>query len=301
MAATINALNTKVNNRNRFVEFFTDSAAGGDSAGSRIVADSANDFVKFSGGTNLEVVVADSDNARTITFNHTSVGASSVDNSGNTVIQDLTIDANGHVTGTASTTITPANNAQHIMGAQGGMLVNTPGGVNFTANASTNITTNYSLDSDLRGNVKFAGQSGEYVHFSDSNGGQINFHNSGTRRFVMEDDGDFHAANDIIAFSTTPSDMRLKSDIEPITDALAKVNALTGYTFTYDHAGRKSAGLLAQEVEQVLPSAVSNKRLPLGANNNEEYKTLQYDQTIALLVESVKELKSEIDILKRDK
>jgi len=301
IAATINALNTKVNNRNRFVEFFTDSAAGGDSAGSRIVADSANDFVKFSGGTNLEVVVADSDNARTITINHTSVGASSVDNSGNTVIQDLTIDANGHVTGTASTTITPANNAQHIMGAQGGLLVNTPGGVNFTANASTNITTNYSLDSDLRGNVKFAGQNTEYVHFSDSNGGQINFHNSGTRRFVMEDDGDFHAANDIIAFSTTPSDMRLKSDIEPITDALAKVNALTGYTFTYDHAGRKSAGLLAQEVEQVLPSAVSNKRLPLGANNNEEYKTLQYDQTIALLVESVKELKSEIDILKRDK
>ena len=301
IAATINALNTKVNNRNRFVEFFTDSAAGGDSAGSRIVADSANDFVKFSGGTNLEVVVADSDNARTITFNHTSVGASSVDNSGNTVIQDLTIDANGHVTGTASTTITAANNAQHIMGAQGGLLVNTPGGVNFTANASTNITTNYSLDSDLRGNIKFAGQTGEYVHFSDSNGGQINFHNSGTRRFVMEDDGDFHAANDIIAFSTTPSDMRLKSDIEPITDALAKVNALTGYTFTYDHAGRKSAGLLAQEVEQVLPSAVSNKRLPLGANNNKEYKTLQYDQTIALLVESVKELKSEIDILKRDK
>ena len=182
----------------------------------------------------------------------------------------------------------------------GGLLVNTPAG-NFTANASTNITTTYSLDSDLRGNVVFAGRTTEYVHFSDSNGGQINFHNSGTRRFVMEDDGDFHAANDIIAFSTTPSDMRLKSDIEPITDALAKVNALTGYTFTYDHAGRKSAGLLAQEVEQVLPSAVSNKRLPLGANNNEEYKTLQYDQTIALLVESVKELKSEIDILKRDK
>ena len=99
IAATINALNTKVNNRNRFVEFFTDSAAGGDSAGSRIVADSANDFVKFSGGTNLEVIVEDSDNARTIKVNHTSVGASSVDNSGNTFIQDLTIDAHGHITG----------------------------------------------------------------------------------------------------------------------------------------------------------------------------------------------------------
>ena len=296
LAATINVLNTKVNNRNRFLTFITDSADNGYSA------DSASAHIKLVGGSNLEVIKDSStSNVKQITINHSSVGASSVDNSGNTVIQDLTIDANGHVTGTASTTITSPNNAQHIMGAQGGILVNTPGGVDFSANASTNITTTYSLDSDLRGNVVFAGRTTEYVHFSDSNGGQINFHNSGTRRFVMEDDGDFHAANDIIAFSTTPSDMRLKSDIEPITDALAKVNALTGYTFTYDHAGRKSAGLLAQEVEQVLPSAVSNKRLPLGANNNKEYKTLQYDQTIALLVESVKELKSEIDILKRDK
>ena len=128
------------------------------SAGSRIVADSANDFIKFSGGTNLEVVVADSDNARTITINHTSVGASSVDNSGNTFIQDLTIDANGHVTGTASATVTSPNNAQHIMQGGGGLLVNTPGGSNFTADASTNITTTYSLDSDLRGNVHFVGQ-----------------------------------------------------------------------------------------------------------------------------------------------
>jgi len=295
VAATINALNTKVNNRNRFLTFITDSADNGYSA------DSASAHIKLVGGSNLEVIKDSStSNVKQITINHSSVGASSVNNSGNTVIQDLTIDANGHVTGTASTTITSPENASHIMAAQGGLLVNTPGS-NFTANAGTNITTTYSLDSDLRGNVVFAGRTTEYVHFSDSNGGQINFHNSGTRRFVMEDDGDFHAANDIIAFSTTPSDMRLKSDIEPITDALAKVNALTGYTFTYDHAGRKSAGLLAQEVEQVLPSAVSNKRLPLGANNNEEYKTLQYDQTIALLVESVKELKSEIDILKRDK
>ena len=297
VAATINALNTKVNNRNRFLTFITDSADNGYSA------DSASAHIKLVGGSNLEVIKDSStSNVKQITINHTSVGASSVDNSSNTFIQDLTIDANGHVTGTASATVASPNNAQHIMQQGGGLLVNTTGGSShFTADASGNITTTYSLDSDLRGDVRFAGQNTEYVHFSDSNGGQINFHNSGTRRFVMEDDGDFHAANDIIAFSTTPSDMRLKSDIEPITDALAKVNALTGYTFTYDHAGRKSAGLLAQEVEQVLPSAVSNKRLPLGANNNKEYKTLQYDQTIALLVESVKELKSEIDILKRDK
>ena len=299
IAATINALNTKVNNRNRFVEFFTDSAAGGDSAGSRIVADSANDFVKFSGGTNLEVVVADSDNARTITINHTSVGASSVDNSGNTFIQDLTIDANGHVTGTTSAAATSPNNAQHIMAAGGGLLVNTPGGSNFTADASTNITTTYSLDSDLRGNVHFVGpDNNDYIHFTDSS---LDVFINATKVGVFASDGDFHANNDIIAFSTTASDMRLKTDIEPITDALEKINALTGYTFTYDYNGRKSAGLLAQEVEEVLPSAVFDKKLVFKENDNQEYKTLQYDQTIALLVQSIKELKSEIDILKRNK
>ena len=153
IASTINALNTKVNNRNRFLTFITDSADNGYSA------DSASAHIKLVGGSNLEVIKDSStSNVKQITINHTSVGASSVDNSGNTFIQDLTIDANGHVTGTASTTITSPNNAQHIMGAQGGgLLVNTPGS-NFTADASTNITTTYSLDSDLRGNVVFAGR-----------------------------------------------------------------------------------------------------------------------------------------------
>ena len=73
------------------------------------------------------------------------------------------------------------------------------------------------------------------------------------------------------------------------------------YTFTYDYNGRKSAGLLAQEVEEVLPSAVFDKKLVFKTDDNQEYKTLQYDQTIALLVQSIKELKSEVDILKRDK
>ena len=80
------------------------------------------------------------------------------------------------------------------------------------------------------------------------------------------------------------SDMRLKDNIEPISDALSKVNALTGYTFTYEKDGRQSAGFLAQEVEEVLPSAVANRKLPLQKSDDNEYKTLEYNQTIALLV-----------------
>ena len=52
---------------------------------------------------------------------------------------------------------------QHLRTTQthnggGGLLVNTPGGSHFTADASTNVTTTYSLDSDLRGNVHFIAQ-----------------------------------------------------------------------------------------------------------------------------------------------
>ena len=294
VAATINALNTKVNNRNRFLTFITDSADNGYSA------DSAGAHIKFVGGSNLEVIKDSStSNVKQITINHTSVGASSVDNSGNTFIQDLTIDANGHVTGTTSAAATSPNNAQHIMAAGGGLLVNTPGGSPFTADASTNITTTYSIDSDLRGHVHFVGpDNNDYIHFTDSS---LDVFINTTKVGVFASNGDFHANNDIVAFSTTASDMRLKTDIEPITDALEKINALTGYTFTYDYNGRKSAGLLAQEVEEVLPSAVFDKKLVFKENDNQEYKTLQYDQTIALLVQSIKELKSEIDILKRNK
>ena len=294
IAATINALNTKVNNRNRFLTFITDSADNGYSA------DSASAHIKLVGGSNLEVIKDSStSNVKQITINHTSVGASSVDNSGNTFIQDLTIDANGHVTGTTSAAATSPNNAQHIMAAGGGLLVNTPGGSPFTADASTNITTTYSIDSDLRGHVHFVGpDNNDYIHFTDSS---LDVFINTTKVGVFASNGDFHANNDIVAFSTTASDMRLKTDIEPITDALEKINALTGYTFTYDYNGRKSAGLLAQEVEEVLPSAVFDKKLVFKENDNQEYKTLQYDQTIALLVQSIKELKSEIDILKRNK
>ena len=294
IASTINALNTKVNNRNRFLTFITDSADNGYSA------DSASAHIKLVGGSNLEVIKDSStSNVKQITINHTSVGASSVDNSGNTFIQDLTIDANGHVTGTTSATATAPNNANHIMAAGGGLLVNTPGGSHFTADASTNVTTTYSLDSDLRGNVHFIGpDTNDFLHFTDSS---LDVFINSTKVGVFASNGDFHANNDIVAFSTTASDMRLKTDIEPITDALEKINALTGYTFTYDYNGRKSAGLLAQEVEEVLPSAVFDKKLVFKENDNQEYKTLQYDQTIALLVQSIKELKSEIDILKRNK
>jgi hypothetical protein len=114
----------------------------------------------------------------------------------------------------------------------------------------------------------------------------------------LEDDGDLHVDGDVIAFSTTISDERLKENIQPIGDALSKVSQLNGVTFTYKADGKESAGLIAQDVEKVLPSAITEKELPLKIDDGNEYKVLQYDQTIGLLVEAIKELKAEIDELK---
>jgi hypothetical protein len=134
--------------------------------------------------------------------------------------------------------------------------------------------------------------------------GLIKFRNgtaSGTslpEKMRLETDGDLHVDGNVVAYSTTISDIRLKKDISPIEDAVTKVQRLNGCTFTYLKDDRKSAGLIAQDLEKVLPSAVIEDEAVFHGEEGEAYKTVQYDQVIGLLVEAIKELKSEIEELK---
>lgn len=123
---------------------------------------------------------------------------------------------------------------------------------------------------------------------------------SGTlsENFLMQNDGDFHADGDVIAYSTTISDERLKDDIKVVESALDKVKQLRGVTFKYKTDGKVSAGVIAQEVEKVLPEAVSDKELPLKADDGEKYKVVQYDALHALMIEAIKELSDEVARLK---
>ena len=114
----------------------------------------------------------------------------------------------------------------------------------------------------------------------------------------LENDKDLHVDGNVVAYSTTISDIRLKKDIAPIEDAVTKVQQLNGCTFTYLKDDRKSAGLIAQDVEKVLPSAVIEDEAVFHGEKGETYKTVQYDQLVGLLVEAVKELKAEIEELK---
>jgi len=122
-------------------------------------------------------------------------------------------------------------------------------------------------------------------------------------------DGMIHATNDIVAFS---SDKRLKENIRPIENALDKVNKLSGFVYNWNELANQKAqydmnkdyvGVYAQDVEEVQPEAVD---LAPFDNDGEDksisgdnYLTVQYEKLVPLLIESIKELKAEIEELKK--
>ena len=149
-----------------------------------------------------------------------------------------------------------------------------------------------SLSDDVK-----VGNSHDYVWADASIG--LRFYTSNAEEMRLEDDGDLHVDGDVIAFSTTVSDATLKYDISPIEHALDKVAQLTGVTYKYLKDGMESAGLLAQDVEKVMPYAVKERKVPLHKNDGKSYKTLNYDNLHALLIESIKELTAKVEKLEK--
>ena len=122
--------------------------------------------------------------------------------------------------------------------------------------------------------------------------------------------GEIRATNDITAFF---SDIRLKQNLKKIERPLDKVCQLRGVLYepnalavTHGFQQEEMVGVIAQEVEKVLPQAV--KPAPFdtyfdneGASHSisgEDYKTVKYEKLVPLLIEAIKELKAEVDELR---
>jgi len=107
--------------------------------------------------------------------------------------------------------------------------------------------------------------------------------------------GAITAGGDITAFYT--SDITLKTKIESITGALNKVTSLSGITFNWNDKAegkdqeRREAGVIAQQIQEVLPEAV--------ATRDNGTLAVRYEQLVPLLIEAIKELKAEVDLLKK--
>ena len=100
-------------------------------------------------------------------------------------------------------------------------------------------------------------------------------------------DGSITAGGNVTAYS----DAKLKTNLQVINGSLDKVAALTGYTFDRIDTGESQTGLIAQDVLKVLPEAVGYAE--------DGTLTLAYGNLVGLLVEAIKELKGEIEELKR--
>jgi hypothetical protein len=91
---------------------------------------------------------------------------------------------------------------------------------------------------------------------------------------------------------TATSDVALKENITTISDALATVDKLRGVDFTWKDGGKNGTGLIAQEVESVVPEAVLDV-----TTNDETTKTIAYGNLTGVLVEAIKDLKKKVEAL----
>jgi len=120
------------------------------------------------------------------------------------------------------------------------------------------------------------------------------FRNNTTNVAGIDASGNGRFIGDVVAFSS--SDARLKENLEVIPDALAKVQSLTGYTFNWNdkqnayEAGKRDVGVIAQDVEVVLPEVVIDRETT-------GYKAVNYEKLVPLLIEAIKEQQTHINKL----
>ena len=100
------------------------------------------------------------------------------------------------------------------------------------------------------------------------------------------------ATGDVTAFS----DKTLKTEISTINDALSTVGKLRGVSYKWLKDGKPSIGVIAQEVEEVIPEVVHTTEY-----EGKDVKSVDYGKLVGVLIEAVKELKTEVEKLKGGK
>jgi hypothetical protein len=141
-------------------------------------------------------------------------------------------------------------------------------------------------------------------------GSNVTFNSLGVGTTTTSTAGEIVATNQITSYY---SDERLKENIELIPNALEKVLSLRGVTYNSNKLAesfgftdkQKQVGVIAGDVEKILPEAV--KPAPFDvmlvedvkmSRSGQDYKTVQYEKLVPLLIEAIKELNKEINELK---
>jgi Chaperone of endosialidase len=140
---------------------------------------------------------------------------------------------------------------------------------------------------DLAGLDVFAGGSTTSdcivrLHVSNSSSGGLGFSD-----FDFNGNGNFTAPGDLIGFS----DAKLKTNVVQLSDALRKVNLLRGVQFDRTDTGQRGIGLIAQEVQSIVPEVVKS--------NDDGTLGVAYGNLVGLLIEAIKELTTQVQNIQR--
>jgi hypothetical protein len=114
---------------------------------------------------------------------------------------------------------------------------------------------------------------------------------AGVYRFTADTAGNFVARGNVTAYS----DARLKTNVKTIENALDTVGKMRGVTYERIDSGEKGVGVIAQEMKEVLPEVV------MEAASEQEFMSVSYGNIVGVLIEAIKELKAEIEVLKGQK
>jgi hypothetical protein len=136
-------------------------------------------------------------------------------------------------------------------------------------------------------NTGFYRQAAEHIGVSLAGAEEFRFDQNGSN-------GDFHATGDVVAYSTTPSDSKLKKNVKDIEYGLDAVMKLNPKEYDWKKDDRHDIGFIAQEVEEVIPEVVKDKKW-----FDDKVKTLDYEKLTAVLIKAVQELKAEVEELKK--
>jgi hypothetical protein len=109
-----------------------------------------------------------------------------------------------------------------------------------------------------------------------------------TYRMTLDTSGNAVFRNNVTAYS----DERLKTNVKTITNALDTVLKMRGVTYERIESGVKGVGVIAQEMKEVLPEVV------MEAATEDEFMSVAYGNIVGVLIEAIKELKAEIEVLK---
>jgi hypothetical protein len=141
----------------------------------------------------------------------------------------------------------------------------------------------YSHDLDPDGGIKSYSMNmdGAAIAFAFSTEDNFTY---GTEKFWIYSNGDVTAAGNVSAYS----DIKLKTDVSTIDNALDKVSKMRGVMYTHKDTGLRGTGVIAQEIKEVLPEVVMEG----------ETLSVAYGNIVGVLIEAIKELKAEIEQLK---